>query len=434
MTTPSSPAPESKKWLRSFGPIWAGQAFSLLGSGLVQFSLVWWLTDKTGSTAVLATATLVAMLPQVFLGPFAGALIDRWNRRWVMVVADSVIALVTLALVALFLSGLIQIWHVFTAMFLRSLGGAFHWPSMQASTALMVPQKHLSRLAGANQALNGMINIAAPPLGALLLAILPIHQVLAIDIITAMLAVLPLLFIRIPQPAQSDGEQALTAGKVLRDVRAGLRYVVAWPGLFGLLLMATLINFFLNPGFTFIPLLVTRHFEGGAMQLGWLQSAFGVGVVTGGLILSAWGGFRRRILTSLLGLLGMGLGVSLIGIAPPWGYWLAWGGMLLAGIMSPLVNGPIFALLQAKVEPHMHGRVFTLVNSLAGAMMPLSMIIAAPVAEWLGLRTWYFLGGGVCMLMGLVSLFVRSILTIDDQQPGGKILIAKSQPVPLVSD
>src|SRR5574340_1045017 len=159
----AEPLPElnNKKWLRTFGPIWLGQAASLLGSSLVQFALVWHLTVKTGSTTVLAMATLVALLPQVVLGPFAGALVDRWDRRKVMMIADGSVALTTLILVALFSTGRIETWHIYVAMFLRSLGGAFHWPAMQASTSPMVPKEHLPRLAGANQALNGLINIAA---------------------------------------------------------------------------------------------------------------------------------------------------------------------------------------------------------------------------------------------------------------------------------
>lgn len=162
------------RWLRRFAPLWGGQAMSLLGSRLVQFALVWHLTVQTGSTAVLATATLVAMLPEVLLGPFAGALVDRWDRRKVMIFADAAVALTTLGLVLLFLTGRVEIWQIYAAMFLRSLGGAFHWPAMQASTSLMVPQKHLARLSGANQALQGLLSIAAPPLGALLLGLMPI--------------------------------------------------------------------------------------------------------------------------------------------------------------------------------------------------------------------------------------------------------------------
>lgn len=416
----------SKHWLRIFVPIWVGQMFSLLGSGLVQFALVWWMTQETGSLAVLASASFIALLPQVFLSPFAGALIDRWNRRLVMIFADGMVALATVGLVALFYSGHIQLWHVYTALFIRSLGGAFHWPAMQASTSLMVPQQHLSRVAGANQALNGLIGIGAPPLGALLMSVLPIFQVLAIDIVTAGLAILPLLFIAIPQPVRRD-TSAVTPRTVLADVRDGLRYVVTWPGVFMLLIMASLVNFLLTPGTTFMPLLVTRHFNGDAMQLGWLQSAWGFGVVAGGLLLSAWGGFRRKIFTSMMGLIGIGIGVLVVGAAPAWGYWIAWGGMLISGIMNPLANGPLFALLQTKIEPEIQGRVFTLVNSLAMAMMPLSMLIAAPVAEWLGLRSWYLFGGVMCLLMGVTGFIVRPVATLEDQQPGGALTAA--QPV-----
>ncbi|MFZ6020505.1 MAG: MFS transporter, partial [Chloroflexota bacterium] len=390
----------SLKWLRVFIPIWAGQVFSLLGSGLVHFALIWWMTEKTGSAAVLASASLVGLLPQVFLSPFAGALVDRWNRRWVMVAADGTVALATLGLVILFASGQVQLWHVYVALFIRSLGGAFHWPAMQASTSLMVPKEHLSRIAGANQALNGLIGIGAPPLGALLMSTLPIFQVLAVDIVTAGLAILPLLFIAIPQPVREDAHLAVTPKTVWADVRGGFRYVVSWPGVFTLLLMAAMVNFLLSPGSAFMPLLVTQHFKGGALQLAWMQSAWGVGVVTGGLLLSAWGGFRRKIITSMLSLMGIGVGVLLTGAAPAWGYWIAWSGMLISGIMNPLTNGPLFALLQSKIEPHMQGRVFTLVNSLASAMMPLGMMIGAPVAEWLGLRSWYLFGGVMCLLMG----------------------------------
>ncbi|MHB8192871.1 MAG: MFS transporter [Bellilinea sp.] len=425
----------NKKWLLQFGPIWLGQAFSLLGSSLVQFALVWHLTVQTGSTAVLATATLVALLPQVLLGPFAGALVDRWDRRKVMIIADSAIALTTLALVGLFFAGAIEVWHIYAAMFLRSLGGAFHWPAMQASTSLMVPKEHLPRLAGANQALNGMINIAAPPLGALLLSLLPIHSVLAIDIGTALIAILPLFFIAIPRPIRSDDGGIVTPATVWRDVRMGLRYVSSWPGMLAILMMASIINFLLNPAFSFLPLLVTRQFNGGAIELGWLESGFGIGMITGGLLLGIWGGFRKKITTSLFGLIGMGAGILAVGLAPGTGYWIALGGLALTGFMNPLVNGPLFALLQTKVEPEMQGRVFTLVGSLSAAMSPLGMLFAAPVAEWLGIQSWYIIGGIATALMGVAGFMIKVVYTIDDQSPGGQLAETHDlQSSPLVSD
>jgi hypothetical protein len=213
--------------LTPFFIIWTGQAFSLLGSELVQFALVWYLTTSTGSATVLTFASLVAMLPKIFLGPVVGALVDRWNRRVVMIAADSLIALVTAGLAALFALNLVQVWHIYVLLFVRALGGTFHYPAMTASTTLMVPEKHLSRIQGLNSALSGLMGILAPALGALSLNLLPMMGILAIDVGTALLAILPLCFVFIPQPEVAtvgEGASTLGAGRLRRGValRAGL--------------------------------------------------------------------------------------------------------------------------------------------------------------------------------------------------------------------
>src|SRR5678815_4349852 len=180
----------SKNWAAHFFTVWTGQAFSLFGSALVQFALIWWLTQKSGSATVLALATLVGMLPQIVIGPFAGALVDRWNRRIIMIVADGSIALCTLFLAWLFATGHVQIWHVYVIMALRALGTAFHFPAMSASTPLMVPEEQLTRISGMNQTLQGLMALVAPPVGALLISVFPTQGVLFVDIGTAMLAIL----------------------------------------------------------------------------------------------------------------------------------------------------------------------------------------------------------------------------------------------------
>lgn len=383
---------------------------------LVQFALVWWLTTTTGSATVLATATLVAILPGVVLGPFVGALVDRWNRRAVMMAADAIIALAVVGLALLSCLGAMRTWQVYAIMFIRALGGTFHWPAMQASTSLMVPERHLSRVAGLNQALNGALNIAAPPTGALLLSLLPLYAILAIDVGTAMLAILSLGLVAIPQPPQCRAASPTTvrSPSLGRDVLDGLRYIWGWPGARWLLLMATAINFTVNPGFALMPILVTRYFGGAALELGWMESAWGVGVVAGGLVLSAWGGFRQRILTTLMGLIGMGTGVLLVGAVPPTAFGLALAAMFASGFMNPITNGPVFAILQAKVAPQMQGRVFMVVGSITSAMTPLGMAIAGPVADRLGVRTWFLAGGAVCTMMGLAAFFIPAIVRLED--------------------
>lgn len=405
-----------KDWMKKFVPIWSAQLFSLLGSSLVQFALIWWITQQTGSATYLAMATLVAVLPEVLLSPFAGALVDRLNRRYVMIAADVAIALLTLSLAILFAFDMVQIWHVFVVMFLRSIGSVFHWPAMQASTSLMVPEKHLARVAGINQALRGGLSIIAPPLGALLMSVLKFYQVIAVDVITAIIAVSPLLFIRIPQPVRADAGVTLTPKVLLKDVAEGFRYMKNWKGLLYLTFLAATLNFLLVPAGTLLPLVVTQHFKAGVWELSALESSLGIGIVIGGLLLGVWGGFKNKIVTSLTGIIGLGMGVLVFGLAPANAFWMGLAGMVLLGFMNPIANGPIQAIMQSKVAPEMQGRVMGTTSAICTAMMPLSLLIMAPVAELLGLRVWYWVGGGLTMFIGLAAFFIPSILSLDSSQ------------------
>lgn len=405
-----------KKWMRKFIPIWSAQLFSLLGSGLVQFALVWWITQKTGSAAYLAMGTFVAILPEVLLAPFAGALVDRLNRRIVMIMADGIIAVITLGLALLFAFDLVQLWHIFVVMFLRGLGSSFHWSAMQSSTSLMVPEQHLSRVAGVNQAIHGSLNIIAPPLGALLMSVMKFYQVISVDVLTAIIAIIPLLIIRIPQPVRSDAGLTLTPKVILKDVVEGFRYIKNWKGLFYVTLLAAILNFLLAPSFTLLPLMVTEHFKAGVWELSILDSVFGIGVVVGGVALGIWGGFKNKAITSLSGVIGIGIGVLIFGLAPANAFWLGVAGIVLMGIMNSITNGPLMAIIQSKVAPEMQGRVMGTTNSLCTAMMPLSMLVVAPIAELLGIRVWYWLGGALTMLMGLGAFFVPSIMKMEYSQ------------------
>jgi len=408
--------PEKRAWKVKFFSIWVGQLFSLLGSSLVQFALVWYLTKTTGSAAVLAGATIAAILPEIFLGPFVGALVDRWNRRLIMIIADGMIALCTAALVVLFYLNAVEIWQIYLLLFLRSLGGAFHWPAMQASTSLMVPEEHLARVAGINSAFRGIIAIIAPPLGALLMDLLPMYSVLAVDIFTAFLAILPLLFISVPQPKGTTTTPLTSPRQLWREVLEGVTFLRGWPGAMSLVFIATFINFLLAPSDTLMPLLVKNHFDGGAWELSFLASAMGVGFVVGGLALGIWGGFKKKVHTCLMGICGIGVGVMIMGFTPANMIWLAILGAAIMGIMAPIANGPLHALMQAKVPHEMQGRVFTLIGSLAMAMMPLSMLVAAPLADNFGVQTWYIIGGATTILLGVGSFFNSSIMHIEDKE------------------
>jgi DHA3 family macrolide efflux protein-like MFS transporter len=180
------------------------------------------------------------------------------------------------------------------------------------------------------------------------------------------------------------------------------------------MLIATLINLFLSPAFSLLPLLITDHFGGTAWHLGLIESLFGVGIIVGGAVLSLWGGFKRRIMTTLVGLMGLGTFVLLIGLAPANAYYLAVASMSLLGITVSMTNGPVRAIFQAVVPPDMQGRVFTLLGSTSMAMSPLGLIIAGPVADALGVRTWYIVGGSMTILMGVVGLLIPAVLHVED--------------------
>jgi DHA3 family macrolide efflux protein-like MFS transporter len=400
--------------MRPFFTVWTGQVFSLLGSELVQFALVWWLTTTTGSAVVLVLATMMAVLPRVFVSPVAGALVDRWNRRTVMMVADGLSALSSVVLAVLFAFDAMQVWHVYLVMFVRAACGAFHWPAMQASTTLMVPEEHLTRVAGLNQSLQGLGAIVAPPLGALLLEVLPMQGVLAVDVVTAILAISPLVFIHIPQPERTAAAAGASRPSMVADLREAVRFLRAWPGILMIIAIAVLVNLLIYPALSLQPLLVTEHFGGDALQLAWLQSAFGVGMVSGGITLSVWGGFKRRSLTGLLALALGGAGFAAVGVAPANGFPLALGAIFFAWFMNPIANGSLMAVLQVIVPADMQGRVFTLLQSAAGAMIPLGLVIAGPLAEVLGVQIWFLVAGIAMAVMGIGALFVPAITRLDD--------------------
>ena len=398
-------------WKPPFFSIWTGQAFSLFGSRVVQFALVWWLTKLTGSATVLATASIVALIPEILLSPIAGAYVDRWNRRIVMILADGMIALASLWLAYLFWIDATQVWHVYVIMLVRAVGGSFHWPAMQASTSLMVPQEHLTRVAGLNQTMNGALNIIGPPLGALFLEMMSLYGVMLVDVGTAMLAILPLFFVHVPQPKRDprDVEKSIWA-----DMREGLRYILGWRGLMALIGAAMIVKIALTPAFSLLPLLVSEHFEGGAAQFSLMEAVAGVGIVLGGLILSAWGGFRRKIYTSMLGMTVLGLSFLVLSLTPEGFFQMALASVFVVGLMIPLIDGPIMAILQGTVAPEMQGRVFTMMGSLLWITSPFGLAVAGPVSDWLGLQVWYATAGMLCGVTGLVLFFVPVVANIEE--------------------
>ncbi len=405
---PALPAPRP---MAPFMTLWTGQALSLLGSQSVQFAIIWWITVQTGSAAALAAATFVGLVPQVVLGPVIGTLVDRWNRKAVMMGADLIVAAASLVLSFAFFTGRAGLTAVFLVLLVRALGSTFHGPAMLASTSLMVPDRHLTRIQGINEALQGGLAILAAPAGAFLYGLLPMGGVMLVDVVTAAFALVPLFFIAVPQPPAAPADAGATG--VWRETLEGVRFVRSRRGILALVVMATAINLFLVPAFSLLPLLVRESLAGDEMTLAWLTSTFGIGMIAGGVLLGVWGGFRRRIVTSLTGMIGMGLAVLVLGASPPRPAAWSFGAMLMVGLMAPVCNGPIRAIMQAIVPPHFQGRVFTLLGTLSTAMAPVGLLLAAPIAGVAGIRSWFLLGGALTVLMGGLAFLAPTILGIE---------------------
>ena len=407
--------PEKKAdsgWKRPFFTIWTGQALSLFGSALVQFALVWWLTLETGSATVLAIAMIAAIVPQVAFGPFAGALVDRLNRKKVMIYADTGIALATLVLAVLFWQDLVEVWHIMLVLFVRSIGAGFHWPAFMASTSLMVPRQQLARVNGMNQSINGLSGIGAPALGAVLLAIAPMQGILAIDIVTAAIAVSTIAMVKIPQPQGSGTSERKS---LLKETREGMAFVRTWPGALAILGVVMLVNFLFTPTESLLPILTVKHFNGGAPEFAAFQVAIGIGMILGGVALGVWGGFKSKMMTGVMGLTLSGPAMAVLGIASSEMILVAFAGIFVVGFFISMANASIMAVMQVSIPPEMQGRVFSLLGSGAMAMTPLGLAVAGPISDVFGPRIWYIAAGFATLAIGIVTMLVPSMMNLENR-------------------
>ncbi|GAB4188603.1 MAG: MFS transporter [Roseiflexaceae bacterium] len=398
-------------WRLRFWSIWSGQALSLIGSALTQFVLLWWITLNTNSAGALATAGVMALLPQALLGPLGGTFADRFSRRKIMIITDTVSALCMLVLVWLFQSGQVQLWHIYTMMFIRSSMQAFQMPAASASTAMLVPPEWLGRVAGLNQMLQGVMTIAAAPLGALLLAFLPFQGALLVDVVTALLGITPLLAYAIPQPVRGEHQQQ----GMWADFVGGARLVLHNRGLLLLYVLVTLVVLTIMPTFTLTPLLVKQHFGGGVNEVAFMEGLAGIGIIVGGALIAVVPIFKRRIVTVLVSFALSCGAVALTALMPGSMLWLAaiwWG---LSGITFSTGNAPLLALLQSQVPNQFQGRVLSLLNTVMGLAAPIGLGLAALLGELIGVRGVYIAGGIASAAICLLGFASPTLLRIEEQ-------------------
>ncbi|HEY75568.1 MAG TPA: MFS transporter [Thermoflexia bacterium] len=361
---------------RTFLVIWAGQLVSLVGSGLTGFALGVWVYQRTGSVTQFALISLSTALPGILFSPIAGALVDRWDRRWAMILSDVGAGLCTLAMAVLLLLNRLQVWHIYIAMAVSSAFSAFQWPAYSATTTLLVPQKHLGRASGMVQLGQALAQIVSPTLAGVLMGIIRIQGVILIDFATFLFAVFTLAMVRIPRPPTTEEGKA-GEGSLLREAAYGWTYIRARPGLLGLLFFFAAANFVVGiVGVLFTPLVLS--FTTTAV-LGLLLSVGGGGFLTGSLAMSIWGGPKRRV----YGVLGFNLllGTVLFAAGFPPRAWILGVAAFLAYFSLPMINGCSQAIWQGKVAPDVQGRVFAVRRMVAWASLPLAYLAAGPLAD-----------------------------------------------------
>ncbi|GAB4215804.1 MAG: hypothetical protein OHK0022_56130 [Roseiflexaceae bacterium] len=359
---------------RTFLIVWLGQFVSIFGSNLTSFALGVWVYQQTGSVTQFALISLIAIVPRLIIGPIAGAYVDRWDRRMVMLANDLIAGLCTLALVALLALNMLQIWHIYIVVLITTIANTFQWPAFAAATSMLVPPEQLGRANGLGQFSQASAQIVAPALAGLLISVIQIYGIMLIDVVTFVFAVITLAVVRIPSPpAAPNGERPT----VLGQMADGWRYIRSRPGLFKLLLFFAVINFMGGLISTLITPLVLSFTN--VTMLGTLTSVGGLGMLAGGITLSAWGGPRRRI-DGVLGFAGI-LGGFLILLAFQTTVLTFAVAIFCLYFTLPVINGSNQTIWQTNTPPELQGRVLSISTTIASCTLPLAYLVTGPLVE-----------------------------------------------------
>ena len=431
-----------------FTLVWLGQIVSVLATNMTAFALTIWVFQKTGSATALAWVQVFFITPLLVISPFAGVMVDRHNRKLMMMMSDLLAGLATIAILVLQAFGGLEVWHLYVAAIFQGLGNAFQWPAYSAAISTMVSKEQYGRANGMMSLIDMGPGVLAPMLAGALLPLIGLSGVLSIDVATFILAILVLVFIHIPQPPRS-AEGAQGQGNILKEAVFGFRYIFARPSLLGLQLVFFFGNLFSGIAFTVIAPMILLRTGNNSVSLGLVQSAGAIGGVVGGVAMSAWGGFKRRVHGVLAGWAVSSFFFALVGLGTWLPFWI--GAMALSTIFVPLINGSNQAIWQSKVAPDVQGRVFSARTLIAWMTNPISPLIAGTLADYVlepAMRTpselsslfgWLVppgpgAGAGLLIvfgslggiLAGLAGYFIRPIRHAEDILPDHDARVVES--------
>ncbi len=402
-------------WKKKFVLIWVGQFISLITSSAVNFAVIIWLSIETGSASVLAAASIAALLPQALLGPFAGVYIDRWDRKKTIIIADLFVAGCTLALILFFSISEISLFPIYMLLGLRSVGSAFHMPAMQAAIPLIAPPDQLLRIAGINQMIQSVASIGGPALGALAIGLFSIANVLWLDVIGALFAVVTLLFVHIPNPKVVE---AAASGvlQVINEIKMGVRAVLDNRGLAYMFLFSIIATFCIMPVAILFPLFTLQHFGGGKFEMSVIEVVWGVGMLIGGGVLGIFKPTLKKIIIINAMFILLGLTFAISGLLPS-NYFIGFCILTTFGGLSMAVYSASFTtILQEEVDPSLLGRVFSMYFSIAILPSLLGLLSTGMLADYIGIDITFFVSGCIVTAIGAIAFLVPSLMRLGDKK------------------
>ncbi|CAM4235173.1 MFS transporter [Bacillus manliponensis] len=374
------------------------QTISLFGSSLVQYAIIWYITLTTSSGLMMTIATVCGFLPQIAISLFAGVWIDRYDRKKMIILSDGIIALATFVLAMLFFIGYENVWLLFIVLFIRSAGTGIQTPAVQALIPQIVPKDSLMKVNGVNSSITSFIMFLSPAISAAILAVTTIEMTFLIDVITATIGISLMSIIKVQTYINEENKHKSN----LQGIKEGFVYLKENQFIKRLLVLLIIVMILISPAAFLTPLLVTRSFGAEMWRLAASEMTFSAGAALGGVLIAVWGGFQNRMKTTALACALYGLFMIGLGIAPIFFVYLLCN--FLIGITMPCFNTPITALLQEKVEPSMHGRMFSLVHIANSCALPLGIAIFGPLADVIQIESLLLFAGVLVVLCAVYTL------------------------------
>lgn len=403
-----------KNWRRNFFTIWTGQAVSKFSSSILQFAMIWYLTDTTDSAAVVSFAVFLAFFPQAILGPISGVVIDRYNRKWIMILSDVLIALVGFAMAVVGYAGSLETWMILLVLFLRTVGTAFHSPCMQAVTPQIVPTDQLTKCAGYSQALTSVSDIFSPAAAALLYQIWTLETIVMLDVFGAMFACATLAIAWIPKLERKEERKET---RMTQEMMEGFHVLRQNKGIFYLAMITGFYTIALMPVSALFPLMSMSYFGGTSANASIVEILFSIGFMTGSIVLSAWGGTKNRIYTLFGAYMLMGMTLLTAGMLPTSGFIFFAVCCFMIGFANPFYWGTYTPIIQTHFKGEYLGRVLTLTGCFRYFFGPIGLGAESILSEHFGINSWFIVGGVLVLLSALLILLIPIVRKCDADDP-----------------